>query len=357
MGIRIVHCEVRVGTVLTDATSVVLSDPSGTFGVKRNDTGEAVVAAGTAMTRVSTGIYEYTFTEPAEGLSYTAWVEIDYQGAVYHRKYDLEAIPESSAATQTYTSLRVALADFLGLGRNSEGTGSDWSDETEHRLRDIISSGYFQFLYPPILPGEKASHRWSFFRTVYSFSTAAGEHLVDMPSNFGSIVGDIHYDTNTDVSRIIRQVSPGFIDRQRSINSAEGRPVYFALRPKSVAETSQQVTECMLYPTPDAAYSLIAYYDVRVEDLSESNPYPLGGQAHAETLLQSCRDIAAQRYKDQPAGPEHDLFLQRLQASVEFDRRNSPAFLGYNNSRDGAFCISRHGSDFRCTLKHNLGGG
>jgi uncharacterized phiE125 gp8 family phage protein len=72
-----------INDVLTDVTSVKLSDPTGTFGVKRNDTGAVVVADGTAMTKVSTGVYQHTFTEPALNLTYTYWIEWVYDGETY----------------------------------------------------------------------------------------------------------------------------------------------------------------------------------------------------------------------------------------------------------------------------------
>lgn len=69
-----------VGGVLTDADSVVLRDPTGAFGIKRTDTGAIVTAAGTAFTHISTGVYEFTFTEPAAGLQYEYWIERVYNG-------------------------------------------------------------------------------------------------------------------------------------------------------------------------------------------------------------------------------------------------------------------------------------
>ncbi len=75
--------------VLTDVTSVKLSDPTGAFGVKRNDTDAVVVADGTAMTKVSTGVYRHTFTEPALGLVYTYWVEWEYDGETHRDEHTI----------------------------------------------------------------------------------------------------------------------------------------------------------------------------------------------------------------------------------------------------------------------------
>ena len=257
----------------------------------------------------------------------------------------------------SFTTLCVSIADQLGFGRNTEGAGSDWDATTTYRLAEIVNAGYTQFLFPPILPGETTAHRWSFLRPTTTLTTAASDYLYDMTASFGSIVGDLVYDSDDDIARVIKHINPGLIDRKRAENDIEGRPAYFALRPKAVVLTALQVQECMLYPTPDAEYTLRYYYDVRSAALSAVNLYPLGAQDHGETILQSCRDIAAQRYLDQAGSPEHVLFLQRLQAAVEADRRNAPAFLGYNHDHERGPYFTRHGSDFTCTLKHNLGGG
>jgi hypothetical protein len=48
------------------------------IGVTRNDTNGVVVASGTDMTNTGIGVYTYTFTEPAAGLTYTASYEVTY---------------------------------------------------------------------------------------------------------------------------------------------------------------------------------------------------------------------------------------------------------------------------------------
>jgi hypothetical protein len=96
--------------VLTDVTSVKLSDPTVTFGVKRNDTGDTVVKDDTVMPKVSTGVYRYTFTEPAAGLTYTYWVEWVYAGETYH---DEHTIAGAVAATGICTLSDIK--DRLGI--------------------------------------------------------------------------------------------------------------------------------------------------------------------------------------------------------------------------------------------------
>lgn len=75
---------IKIDGVLTDPTSVVLSDQTSTFGVRRTDTSATVVAADTAMTNLSVGVYSHTFTDPAPGLTYEYTVKFVFSGETYH---------------------------------------------------------------------------------------------------------------------------------------------------------------------------------------------------------------------------------------------------------------------------------
>lgn len=79
-----------------DATSVTLRSADGVYGVKREDTDQVVVNALTAMTRVATGDYRYTFEPPAAGLLYSWVAEVVYAGATYH----FEQLYQDSATAQ-----------------------------------------------------------------------------------------------------------------------------------------------------------------------------------------------------------------------------------------------------------------
>ncbi|NLF33255.1 MAG: phage head-tail connector protein [Planctomycetes bacterium] len=68
-----------------EGLTVVLSDATGTYGVKRNDTDAVVVADGTAMTDAGAGRYTYTFDDPAADLTYTAAIEYAYDGETYRQ--------------------------------------------------------------------------------------------------------------------------------------------------------------------------------------------------------------------------------------------------------------------------------
>lgn len=81
--------ETKISGVLADVDSVVLCDPTTTYGIQRTDTGATVVAANTAMTWVSTGTYEYDFDADINGVEYRFYVkwtrglETNYVETVY----------------------------------------------------------------------------------------------------------------------------------------------------------------------------------------------------------------------------------------------------------------------------------
>lgn len=84
----------KVNGVATDADSPpILTDACATFGIKRRDTGQIVVAAGTAMTRTGVGTYTATFTAPDWGVPYCAAVQIIYQGVTTHCERDFNGTP------------------------------------------------------------------------------------------------------------------------------------------------------------------------------------------------------------------------------------------------------------------------
>lgn len=79
-----IQTKFRVDGVLTDPTSIVLSDSGATYGVQRTDTDALVVAAGTAMVKTSTGVYAYTFSDPAYGLTYRYSIKAVYDGETFY---------------------------------------------------------------------------------------------------------------------------------------------------------------------------------------------------------------------------------------------------------------------------------
>lgn len=104
--------------VLFDPTSVVLSDVTSTYGIKRNDTDATVVADGTAMTQAGTGVYQHEFTDPAADLTYSVAVEYVEGGSTHHTVGTLEGSSadgnftyDASAPTSNLHKVRLLTQD------------------------------------------------------------------------------------------------------------------------------------------------------------------------------------------------------------------------------------------------------
>jgi hypothetical protein len=103
-----IYFEHRVGGVLTDVTSAKLEDTTFVYGVRRVDNAAVVVAAGTAMSFISTGIYRHTFTDPAPNLQYQYEVKWVYAGETHYSGPQITgaipAAPSVPAALYALTS-------------------------------------------------------------------------------------------------------------------------------------------------------------------------------------------------------------------------------------------------------------
>jgi hypothetical protein len=103
-----------------------------------------------------------------------------------------------------------------------------------------------------------------------------------------------------------------------------------ALSPvKGTTQVSSTRTMLMMYPAADQDYQVQFQYYILPHYLDGNHPYVYGGAAHAETVLQSCRAIAAERLKQNPE-QEMMKFMERLAASIGMDRKNKASVLGYN---------------------------
>lgn len=112
----------KVDNVLVDVTSAKLSDPTGAYGIKRNDTDAVIVADGTVLTHDSTGVYSYSFTDPADSLVYTAWVEFVYAGATYRRELTLYGGTPTTVSLDPYA---LASVNSVKLARRLTSTTFD----------------------------------------------------------------------------------------------------------------------------------------------------------------------------------------------------------------------------------------
>ena len=88
----------KVNGIAVNVTTAKLSSSDSVYGVKRTDTSAVVVADNTAMVNTGTGVYSYTFTDPAFDLTYQYSIEIVYNGNTY---YMVETIEGGLTSTES----------------------------------------------------------------------------------------------------------------------------------------------------------------------------------------------------------------------------------------------------------------
>lgn len=312
MGTRKISRAFRVDGVLTDVTSAKLSDPTGAYGVKRDDTGAVVVADGTDMVHESTGTYSYTFTEPADGLSYTGYVEFVYGGNTYHFEHDIPAITVSSdSLSVSYASLRRHLGRYLGYGTDP----TSWTSDQILDVDDCLDIGLRSF-YWPVTPEGELAHNWSFLRASTSISLTSGDFDYDLPANYAAMIED-PYVVGDQKGRIDR-IDPETLLAMQARRAASGNPLYCAVRAKSFSAASGTIYELLLYPTPSASDTLVVPYSFEPTAIGTSE-YPPGGSVHGEAILEAC--LAAAELTIGRVEAQHTRrFHERLAASIRMDK-------------------------------------
>ncbi len=385
MSSKIIRFEFRVADVLTNVTSAVLADPASpsTYGVKRDDTDDTVIAANVSMGGpVSTGVYSYTFDDPAGYTGpYTAWIKVVYSGATYHFERNIPATASVSIGgmTVSYTELKER------VGRGVFGIRTGFSDAQLDDINDCIREG---------LHSVYTAHRWSFFRPLTTITTSApfttgtvtvssgvvtftdaipswaasgvltfddGTYQVasrdsgtqvtledtsvdadalttfsldrpeyDLPTDFDSFdTPMLTYEPEKSLGYPpIKIVHESLIRHRRQVNEYTDRPVLAAVRTVEFDSTVGSRRRIVFYPTPDAAYVLTGRMRLRPTMLDDSNPYPVGAEALADVITEACL-AAGERHLDDGEGVHSKRFEQILPLAIRVDQdAASPNHLG-----------------------------
>jgi len=167
--------------------------------------------------------------------------------------------------------------------------------------------------------------------------TISGQQDYDLPDNFGDIEGVLTFSSSSQGYISIPTSSESELRRRRQFTTSSGRPVVAAVRPKSFDGSNGQRYELMLWPPPDSSYTLTYKYLAIPNALSDTYPYPMGGEIHAETILLSCL-AAAEEYIEDDLGVKKSEYLDRLRTSIETDRQMiTPETLGYNGDNSDTY--------------------
>lgn len=257
----------------------------------------------------------------------------------------------SPADTTTESTLSVSLTSLrkeLGWFWLGERTAANWTADEITQLDDMIASGLRNFYHAPPTPNTPKGHKWSFMEPTTTLTTVASTDDYTLSANFGGLIGEMTYaaDDNRWFPVEIAGEHRIRILRQRDYSGITSDPKLAAVRPISSSGANGQRFQLMLYPKPDKAYTLSYKYHALPIQLTASYPYPLGGEAHAETILESCLAIAESRM-DNNAGIHAAAFQQRLAASIAYDTiMNTPEHMGYNGDSSDGMSLSEQSNRY-----------
>lgn len=121
-----ISIEHRINTTLTDATTVVLSDPDGTYGIRNKSTLVVLVADGTAAVNESTGIYSYdnsgngikaiTAYDPTATYEYSFEVT-DADGNVFFVPGEFGPVAAGISFSEAYNEVRNRVGRSYGVAK------------------------------------------------------------------------------------------------------------------------------------------------------------------------------------------------------------------------------------------------
>ncbi len=236
-----------------------------------------------------------------------------------------------STLSLTFDDLIGEVGLFLGYGRSS----SAWTTTQTDAIRSCVRSGLRKFYFPEPVEGSQSSYEWSFLKPEASFTLTAGHQTVTLPDDFGGFEGQLTLGTANGQWCPIDLTGEGQVRQAYAQvqQQATGRPVLAAERPlKTENPRRGQRAELWVYPIADQDYTIDCVYKILPDAITADRPYPYGGMAHAETILESCLAVAEQRLDD--AMTTHTLeFQKRLLASISQDRNRKPQLMGYNGDR------------------------
>lgn len=246
--------------------------------------------------------------------------------------------PADTSTESTLSMDRDDLRKEVGWFWLGERTAANWSSDEGTQIDDIIASGLRSFYHPPPTQNTPLGYKWSFMEPTTTKVLVAGTADYTLSANFGGLIGTMTYSVDDNRWFPIEITGEHRIRtlRQRDYSSLRSDPKLAAVRPISSDGSNGQRFQLMLYPSPDKAYTLSYRYHALPQNLTAAKPNPLGGEAHSETILESCLAVAEARMDDN-AGIHAAAYQQRLAASIAYDTMmNTPERMGYNgDSSDG----------------------
>jgi hypothetical protein len=223
---------------------------------------------------------------------------------------------------------RAYLKRRIGYSRKCGPNPETWTHKEAQEIQLILQTGLRKFYHPPVLPGEKDRHEWSFLMVRSRISIQDGVYEYDFPDDYAMIDGNVDFVSETSRYEPLRVVDEHRINSLLQRDDSAGRPIMVSFVAKKLSPLGTQ-WKMLVYPIPDGSYTLDYKYLVNPMAGTDERELPFGGEVHAQTIIEAC--LAASEELDGQPGVHSKLFMDNMRASVAHDRSiMSSASLGYN---------------------------
>ena len=315
----------KVSGTGTDVTTATIGWSSADYGIRRNDTG-ATIAGGTTgqtMTSLGSGAYRYSFTDPANDLTYSYHLKFVYNGRTFNVADTQKGPTSDTDINQTYDDIYNEVSRYLGTGDSPSGTNLT-------RAQRISNDAWAEMLMG-LDPRSGKVYQWSFLYPASTVTATSGSTTSTLPADFEGLKpgGGIYYG-NSDSGVRMEERSPGHIDEWYSNGgAASGQPTYYAVEPIGNSAGDHSRYRLKWYPTPGSTTTF--YYHYRQEQDALSNNLQGVPTIH-RAVKQLARAMAAEQEDD--LSPDGDRERQKadkyMAAAIDIDALNKPSTLGYN---------------------------
>ena len=210
---------------------------------------------------------------------------------------------------------------------------------TEANLIDveiIVKSALRHFYFTgPRTELNGAPYEWRFLKPTIEFPIESGDRDIQMPDDFGGILGPVEFKSGDNAWGSVKVVEPQDIDHFRGLSTTDtvsSWPRYVSIRPLKHEQTDGQRKQMSIWPEANSSYTLRFAFNVLPENLTAIREYPYGGAQHAETILAAVNAFAEKKLDDE-MDTHWNYYQERLAASVAIDSRaNRAEYLGYNSN-------------------------
>lgn len=229
-----------------------------------------------------------------------------------------------STLTRVYSDLKSEIGAYLGVSR----TVADWTAETTADVARILQSAqrsFYEPWYRPVPNAPLQIHVWSFLRARLSLAISSSTNLYDLPDDFAGFLDTELAFTSTKtwpvklvpMWRVLEKIQDG-----TTPPSGITQPLIAAVESKSsTLGTTGQRWQILLWPTiASGTPTITGQYRLNPAALATDTHYPLGGEAHSQTLLESCL-AAAEEFQNDQLTIHRERFAELLQASIALDTR------------------------------------